>query len=634
MRVRRLKIGNFRGIREGTIDFVGHTLLVGGNNVCKSTICEALDLVLGPERLYRRPVVDEHDFHRGAYLDGNGNPSEIRIEAILADLSEEAVKRFSSHLRRWDEKTGDYVDAAEKGPAASDGEKTCWVLPVVFIGKYDKSEDDFFGNTFFSHPIQPVDEEEEEEIKIGAGLSYFSKNHKRFCGFVFLRALRTGSRALSLQRGSLLDTILRLGGDGLNEMWEDTLAKLRNLDPPIGEIDQLKPIRSEITKRMSRFVNLAPGEDATAFFASDLTRANLREVVKFFVASEKSAHLLPFQKMGTGTLNVLVFALLTFIAELKGKQNVIFAMEEPEIALPPHTQRRIARFILGEMGQAIVTSHSPYIIEQFEPEQIVMLERADEGKIAGRPVDIENIKPKSFKAERRQFAEAVLARAVFVVEGATEIAVFQAASEIMEQYPGEEKYSDLDYIGVSLFDAGGDGSVPRYGPIFKALGKKSYGWHDEPKAAFTQDQQQQLAQYDQSWQSPYQAIEKLLVEEMPTSVLDWFLQTVKTRADYPVKCGQPAANMTDDQTKKLTEKVLLARKGNGGYAALLVSHCKNADELPESIKTALQKISDDMNIVPLEDEDSPEDDIEEKMLDVSQEDTDDSDDILGDTGTE
>lgn len=60
MRVRRLNIANFRGIFHGEVDFAGHTLLVGGNNVGKSTVCEALDLVLGPERLFRRsrPFVD------------------------------------------------------------------------------------------------------------------------------------------------------------------------------------------------------------------------------------------------------------------------------------------------------------------------------------------------------------------------------------------------------------------------------------------------------------------------------------------------------------------------------------------------------------------------------------------------
>ena len=45
----------------GTV-FDGHTLMVGSNNVGKSTICDALDLVLGPDRLNRFPPIDEFDF--------------------------------------------------------------------------------------------------------------------------------------------------------------------------------------------------------------------------------------------------------------------------------------------------------------------------------------------------------------------------------------------------------------------------------------------------------------------------------------------------------------------------------------------------------------------------------------------
>ncbi|WP_036321399.1 ATP-dependent nuclease [Microbacterium sp. B24] len=99
MKVRHLRVQNFRGIEDSEIHFKTHTLLVGGNNAGKSTICEALDLVLGPERLYRRPVVDEHDFYLGRYLDEEGAPVEIRIDVILTQLTPEERRRFGDqHL--------------------------------------------------------------------------------------------------------------------------------------------------------------------------------------------------------------------------------------------------------------------------------------------------------------------------------------------------------------------------------------------------------------------------------------------------------------------------------------------------------------------------------------------------------
>lgn len=266
----------------------------------------------------------------------------------------------------------------------------------------------------------------------------FGREHKRHCGFVFLRTLRTGSRALSLHRGSLLDTVLRLGGTGLADMWQDTLNRLQGLKPSIGEVGQLKQVRADIRERMAKFVNLAPGENATSFFASELTRDNLREVVKLFIAAEPIGYAVPFGRLGTGSINLLVFALLTVIADLKEKGSVIFAMEEPEIALPPHTQRRVSRFVLAEMGQAIITSHSPYVIEQFEPKDIVILDRQPDGTLKGAPIDLGTFKPKAFKTERRQFAEAILSRAVLVVEGSTEVGLFPEASTIMETSLGTD----------------------------------------------------------------------------------------------------------------------------------------------------------------------------------------------------
>ena len=80
MRVVRLQIDRFRGVKLAALDFTGHTLFVGPNNVGKSTICEALDLVLGPDRLSRFPAIEEFDFYNSEYLDAEGNPVPLRVE--------------------------------------------------------------------------------------------------------------------------------------------------------------------------------------------------------------------------------------------------------------------------------------------------------------------------------------------------------------------------------------------------------------------------------------------------------------------------------------------------------------------------------------------------------------------------
>ena len=597
--VRQLKIENFRGIKNGTVDFQGHTLLVGGNNAGKSTICEALELILGPERGYRRPIVNEHDFHAGRYLNESGEPVYIKIDVVLLNLPEEMEKKLFSKTRPWDEAKGGFVDVDGAEPGDADGTDVVRALPLTFIGYYERKEDDFVGATYFAHPVEELGEDEEHYGKPFAGLSFFPRDWKTECGFIYLRTLRTGRRALSLERGSLLDTILRLGDTGKESMWESTVKQLRALDPPIGDIPQLEGIQEQIKDRMARFVGLSADKDATAFYASDLTRENLREVVQLVLKSQDSNHAVPFNRLGTGSVNALVFALLTHIADLRGNRAIIFAMEEPEIALPPHAQRRIAKYLLKNMGQAIVTSHSPYVIEQFDTANLQAISRkAGELSSDGIPEGV--VKHSALRTNRRQLAEAVLARGVIVAEGDTEAKMLAAASYVHESIDQSDTYAPLDLIGVSVFDAGTQSDVPKWGPFFRALKKTTFAFHDQPNKAWTADQTENLGTYHHNFESAYKGTEDLLAAEVPPSVHRRFLDQAKDHPDYPTDKGYLKGGESDDDVIALSKQVLKAKKGSG-FAAMLIEQCETLDEMPDTVKTFLEKVAADMALPKLND---------------------------------
>jgi putative ATP-dependent endonuclease of OLD family len=601
VRVRRLTITNFRSVARGVVDFGGHTLLVGGNNVGKSTICEALDLVLGPERLFRRPIIDEHDFHNGRYLDDNGNPILIRIEAILVDLPEETRRKLFGRTRPWSDQQNGFVDEQGVTPSDLDAPEVCRALPVVFLGWYDRENDDFEGKTFFAHPAEPLAEDDERYGQPGAGLHDFGRNLKLACGFIYLRTLRTGRRALSLERGSLLDTILRLGDSGRDSMWENTLRRLRGLDPAIGTIPQLEAIQGKVRDRMARFVGIAEGDDATGFFASELTREHLREVVTFFVRSQESQYLTPFHRLGTGSINTLVFALLTHIADLRGAASVIFAMEEPEIALPPHSQRRITRYLRKRMGQAIITSHSPYVIEEFELSEILAIHR--QGKeLGGSFVPTDILRSRTLRTQRRQLAEAVLARGVIVAEGITECGAIATTSLALERFDPSGSYAPLDLTGVSLFDAGGRGEVPKWGPFFSTFGKKGFAFYDRPPEPWTLDQNVKLATYEVGRETSYDGLEDLLIAETPAPVMRRFLATMSRHADRPANFPENHADLDEQGVKELSSRILRQRKGDG-YASLLIDHCQSKAELPSTIVAFLTEVHEQMKLPSLEEAD-------------------------------
>ena len=107
MRIAALKIENFRGVRVGFIRFGKHPVLVGDNNTGKTTLVEALALVLGRDRLVRE--LTEHDFY------GSSPQPEDRIKlvATITDFQDDDPEQSSQWFRegravsKWlDEATG------------------------------------------------------------------------------------------------------------------------------------------------------------------------------------------------------------------------------------------------------------------------------------------------------------------------------------------------------------------------------------------------------------------------------------------------------------------------------------------------------------------------------------------------
>ncbi|MCY4172061.1 MAG: AAA family ATPase [Bacteroidetes bacterium] len=239
MKISKLAIKRFRGIRECELNFDGDAVLIGDNNVGKSTVLEAINLVLGPDRLRSNPVINEHDFYAGEYQEcEDGKPNEIMIEVTLTDLNDEQRPRFMNEVEWWDRSTKTFVSFIE----SMDSDSVEASLRVTFLGQYDAVEDDFSGRTYFTRSL--IDEDTPRS---------FTKMDKRFCGFLYLRSLRTARRALSLEHGSLLDIILRLK-EMRPQMWKKTIDQARQWnvaeDPELG----ISGILESIEKAMRKYV--------------------------------------------------------------------------------------------------------------------------------------------------------------------------------------------------------------------------------------------------------------------------------------------------------------------------------------------------------------------------------------------
>ncbi len=597
MRISRLIIENFRGIKTGTILLPKHAVLIGDNNTGKTTILEALDLVLGPDRLNRQPPIDEHDFFQSKYTDksaasqsneaaegsaanavqedtSSGAQGEevaaetpkIEIEATVADLTEEQKGRFGDYVEFWDSATDNFY--VQPNPAGIDLTHITEALRITFHGWYDEEEDDFQGKTYFTRSLTESDQPVQ-----------FLRRDKQACGFLYLRSLRTGSRALSLERGSLLDIILRLK-EVRPRMWEDTLSTLSAIsiasDPELGISPVLESINSALKKYVPKEWGVEPH-----LSVSNLTREHLRKVITAFIATGDGDHAAPFYRQGTGTINMLVLAMLSQIAE--GKQNVIFAMEEPETAIPPYAQKRIVHEVRKLASQTLFTSHSPYVLEEFHIEETVVLERNADGVLARKTITLpDNVKRKRYRQEfRTRFCEGLLARRVLIAEGATEASAFPVACRRLAELK-PDTYSSLEALGICTVDAGSEGDIPGIAKLYRELSKRSFALCDKQEdgnKALIEAQVELLLMHKEK------GFEDMVLNGTTELALKRFAKLINWPQHLLQKYPDPEANAV-----AALADYFAWSKGKWGIADFL-AQCSE-EEIPEWLRNACRKLKE------------------------------------------
>lgn len=591
MRAARIKINNFRGIKQAALVLPKHGVLIGDNNTGKTTILEALDLVLGPDRLNRQPPIDEHDFFRGYYTPSSGTAIDdtetvgddetpppatgeagktadapiIEIEVTVADLTEEQKGAFGDYIEFWDCVEGEFYDLPE--PEGIDSGNITEALRITFLGQYNDEEDDFDGKTYFSRSLTESDNP-----------ARFSRKHKQICGFLYLRSHRTGTRALSLERGSLLDIILRLK-EVRPQMWESTLCTLSEIsvasDPALGISPVLESINTALKKYVPKEWGIEPH-----LKVSNLTRENLRKVITAFIATGEGDHAAPFYRQGTGTINMLVLAMLSQIAE--DKQNVIFAMEEPETAIPPYAQKRIVHEVRDLASQTLFTSHSPYVLEEFTIEETMVLARDADGILTRKAITLpDNVKLKRYRQEfRTRFCEGLLARRVLVAEGATEASAFPVACRRLAELK-PDSYSSLEALGVCTVDAGSETNIPGTAQLYRELGKNIFAVCDKQEddnKVLIQSQVELLLMHGEK------GFEDMVLKGTTEEALKRFAKLI----DWPQHLTQKHPEPENQAAAALAD-YFAGSKGNWGIADFL-AQC-NEEEMPEWLKNACLKLN-------------------------------------------
>lgn len=410
MYVTNLKVQNYSRLVDLDIEIRKHLVLVGPNDVGKSSLLRCLDLLLGAStaQIYSSLVLE----------DVREADQPLVIEVDLEEFNADQEALFPDEIT---------VDSAT-------GRKH---LTLKLTAAFDDNE------TLSVVRTAPDS---------GTGRQ-LSREQLAGIGWQMLGA--TGhSRDLRSDRKSHLDEILRTIDLGPEQATFDGLAA--QFEKALTDSTMLGALRESLASQLSRALPEAVAKDDLAFVPGSSAENDALSDVRLQIAKGGTSRSLAEQSDGTRAL----FAIALHDMVSVGANMV--AIDEPEIHLHPTSQRSLARLLQQGSNQKFIATHSADIVGAFGPECIVAVRtgghvvQPDTGFLS----DDERM---SVRWWVRDKLEPLTSRRVVAVEGISDRIVLERCAQVTDR--------NLDRLGCALVETNGAGDM---GAIIKLFGTSGF----------------------------------------------------------------------------------------------------------------------------------------------------------------
>ena len=357
MKLREIIVRNFRCLVDVAIPISDTTVLVGANNSGKTALLEALRIALPRSTAGRGTPFDEYDYHMVKVSDSPQTSEGIVIELWFR---EDSPDEWSDSLVQA------LTDIIQMDPVMDLDS-----IGLRLLSRYDAIAQEVVTKwEFLALDGQPL-----------GGRGANPGNLTRFLSYIrlfYLSALRDSDDEFS-PRSQFWGRILRdlKISDEQRRLLGEELAKLN--DALLKADPRLERVRASLEK-VQKIMALGVGQN-TSIQALPLKPWDLMSKSEVVIRAYGSEVDFPLSRHGQGMQSLSVLFLFQAYIDVllkpmfQPETKAILALEEPEAHLHPQATRALAVNLDDIKSQKIISSHSPYFIQEIPFERIRMFRR-------------------------------------------------------------------------------------------------------------------------------------------------------------------------------------------------------------------------------------------------------------------
>jgi putative ATP-dependent endonuclease of OLD family len=414
VKIQRITVENHRRLRDLSIEVKEHGVIVGANDVGKTSLLRLLNLLMGATagQLYSALTLDD--------LTDRAKPMVFEVE-------------FAGF---------------------TDAERTVFPNEIsVAMGSHRES--------LLLRLEAAIDPEDPESLTIGRWFpdsgNQRAPSREQFAafGWRYLPATRTANSAQLDGPNSAWQALL--SAVDLGDARANLAVLLQQFNDTLSGSVTLEGLREQIAAHLSKSMPTdVEAKELVVRTSADPSVSALENVSLFF---DRDGQHVPVSEQSDGLRQLMMMTLFDLAQDAAN----IIAIDEPELHLHPASQRTVAELLQGSTNQKIVVTHSPYIVHRFDPSLVVTITPDGQcHQVAdSRMTQVQKVMANWWSP---RLLEVLTSRCALIVEGLSDRIFVEAAAAAMT--------ISLNRLGAVVFELDGADKFPH---VHKLLGQDGFG---------------------------------------------------------------------------------------------------------------------------------------------------------------